>query len=755
MSISELPRTAAYSTAAYQLRLHGGTEDERLINVPPGKHSVGSGPRCQIRLTAPGVGAMECLIVCDRSGLRVRRWSDKTLLNGEAFEEAGLAAGDVLAVGPAELVVVAREENTDGATADSWTENNIQAACDAIDDIFLNEEGAVSNAGDWHDDRPSRPTQRIVRTPPGTPPSPPAPATSADSLTKSAVRRRSRRALAVIRRQRRDHDELLARVSELELMLAQSLAEPAAPQPASTEPLQHELAEAQARLGALNEQLVATQDQLAVRDSELKQARYSIDALERQLIDSQHTMNAFADERGLWDEQFSEIESRLARYVNRIQELEQQLAEGQSTAENTSNADNPEISEEKHPAAEAAESGIDWAADLAPSADPSAAEVELPQETNLQADPAWEPAAATATAVEEPPQESAESEYDWREIVDEPATETSEAEVETAVAPEWKSATESLDATEDLSEQLRDEDAPIEDQPEAPSNTETNDVEEALEHLRGVSIWREEPTQSEADGPETGAESPAPANETAPVSFLDRYAHMFSDDETAPPPSIPHEDTTVPLREAAPPPAAHTDEESVEQYMAKLLERMRGGPAGGPGASSQATNNEEIATQPPAAVVERQPEPVDQPMFTHLEEMRTKAPAPEQPSDMAAMRALANQSARHALSLHAARKLRRTAITRVIVTALAASVSVYLLLNSATWKSLAFAAGCAAGFAAIYWGMLTMGTLLKGFQLGAFDDYEEELTPEQSLNPPLPIDVDGAASDKDSPVAAE
>jgi hypothetical protein len=38
--------------------------------------------------------------------------------------------------------------------------------------------------------------------------------------------------------------------------------------------------------------------------------------------------------------------------------------------------------------------------------------------------------------------------------------------------------------------------------------------------------------------------------------------------------------------------------------------------------------------------------------------------------------------------------------------------------------------------------MLTMGTLLKGFQLGAFDDYEEEVTDENSLNPPLPIDVD-------------
>jgi hypothetical protein len=130
--------------------------------------------------------------------------------------------------------------------------------------------------------------------------------------------------------------------------------------------------------------------------------------------------------------------------------------------------------------------------------------------------------------------------------------------------------------------------------------------------------------------------------------------------------------------------------------------------------------------------------------------MKSRAAAPEQAKDMAAMRALANRSARQAIGIHAARKLRRSAITRVIVTALAASVSVYLLLNTQTWRSLPFAAGAAAGFAAVYWGFLTMGTLLKGFQLGAFDDREDETASDKS-SAPLPIDV---ASLADGTVAA-
>ncbi len=110
MLTTERPWTAssaaAISPTGYGLRLHGGTEDERLISIPPGKHSIGSGPRCSLRLQYAGVKPLECLIVRDELGLRIRRWSEDTRLNGVLFDEASLSAGDMLSLGPVDLEVV-------------------------------------------------------------------------------------------------------------------------------------------------------------------------------------------------------------------------------------------------------------------------------------------------------------------------------------------------------------------------------------------------------------------------------------------------------------------------------------------------------------------------------------------------------------------------------------------------------------------------------------------------------------------------
>lgn len=744
MSMTQRPPTAVRTATACRLRLHGGTENEQWIDVPPGKHSVGSGPRCQIRLQEPGVGAMECLLVCDRSSLRVRRWSDSVLLNGKSFEEATVTDGDVLTVGPLEMTIVEPSLTDSDASAglepDEWVESRLQTACDAIDGIFgcpSTSSSSGSPYAAWQDDRTSRPTQRIPR-PAAAQTGGTATAASADSLTKAAVRRRSRRALAVIRRQRQDHDQLLARINELEQLVAQSLAEPAASQPVPTAcELQDSTASEQ--IADFEGQIRLLQAQLGGREAELQQARYSIDALERQLIDSQHTMNAFTEERAHWEQQFNEIESRLARYVDRIQELEEQLAANQT----------PLAEEPAEAVAVVSETGGDWEMQFGNSADQQSLNSQA-ADSEVHAAPEFE-REGTATAVEEESREASAGDNDWQEDVAEPATETSEADVETAVAPPDANAANSLDASEDSIDWASNLDVAEEAAEPTPKAAENANVEQALDHLRGISIWRESPggegNERARSSPHAESESESSREATTPVSFLDRYAHMFSEGDSVAAPLV-HEDSTAPLKEAVPPPQVHTDEESVEQYMAKLLDRMRGGPAGS-STNASVPDLQPMVVKANATPVDgaRDEAPLEQPKFTKIEDMKTKAAAPEQPSDMAAMRALANQSARHALSLHAARKLRRTAITRVIVTALAASVAVYLLLNAPTWRSLAFAAGCAASFAALYWGILTMGTLLKGFQLGAFDDYEEELADEMTLNPPLPIDVEQSAAE--------
>ena len=241
-------------------------------------------------------------------------------------------------------------------------------------------------------------------------------------------------------------------------------------------------------------------------------------------------------------------------------------------------------------------------------------------------------------------------------------------------------------------------------------------VDAALDHLRGLSIWREEPgSPAETAGQETtktSVEEAGTSKGPEPASFIDRYAHLFPSDDALESPTqtspIPAAVTRVePV--VAPAHDASGEEESVEQYMAKLLERMRG-PSGGESGASESAIAEEATSSPEPAVPSSaiaETAAANQEPITELTELKTKPSVVEQVRDRQAMRELANQSARHAIGVHTARTLRRSARTRSIVALLGAAVGFYLLLDAPDWKSLQFAAGCVAAFAALYWGKLT------------------------------------------------
>ena len=92
-----------YRRAAFNLRLRA---DGQLFELPPGKTTIGSSPRCNVRIEQPGVQPLHCLIVDGPEGLRVRSWVANTTLNGAPFEESALAVGDCLSLGPVELEVI-------------------------------------------------------------------------------------------------------------------------------------------------------------------------------------------------------------------------------------------------------------------------------------------------------------------------------------------------------------------------------------------------------------------------------------------------------------------------------------------------------------------------------------------------------------------------------------------------------------------------------------------------------------------------
>lgn len=709
--------TATASPTTCELRLQVGN-DERRLPISRGKHSIGSGPRCSLRLDYPGVQPLECLIVHDEDGLRVRRWSDNSTLNGQSFDDSRLTPGDVLRVGPAELEILApppesAETELAWSATDAWDSEPAPPESESPDyEHNLAEEITAPTENDRHAEHAFELSPQVlqpteanldwenpeqVHTEPveETAESAAAGAT-APSLTSESptIRIRSnRRVRAALDRQRKQYDQLVARVDDLERKIAEALTEPLPAVVLAESQLSpmddSEAIERDRRQAELESQLTQVRQQLDTRDRELHQARYSIDMLERQLIDSQRTMNAFAEARLHWESQFNELEARLAEYVERIQELEHQL-------------DNVRASQP----------------DTAP--------------------PAVAPCVEWAT---EPPVEQATTVDVVNETVCDAADDT--CVVGSTVGGESVGG-ESVDAP------VAEEVAPVEvadaatsaDHVVAASLDGSADVDVALDHLRGLSIWREEPQMVsefnvEPEPPATD-DTPTNAANSQPASFIDRYAHLFPSNDG---PVEPVHQAAPPVHEFAPPAAKSTDdEESVEQYMARLLERMRG-PGNGDTASAR-----EVTPREDASVTSRATDlaPVQEPI-TDLSELKTKPTVSELASHRQAMRELAMQSARQAIGVHASRKLRRNTQTRAVVAVLGAAVAAYLLITAPGWKTLQFAGACIAGFVALYWGKLTVSTILEGIRLGAFDDYEDELDADKAIHPPLPIDVEPTA----------
>jgi hypothetical protein len=266
------------------------------------------------------------------------------------------------------------------------------------------------------------------------------------------------------------------------------------------------------------------------------------------------------------------------------------------------------------------------------------------------------------------------------------------------------------------------------------------------------------------------------------TSFIERYAHMFADDESE------RENKLAPLNqpsqasESAPSKARAMgvtrsvgndlnlnksgEEESIEQYMAKLLQRVRGdssvrqatfvpqagaplnkptpvdhprSPMDHPRSSMQSSplmapaatiaSNESVSIEP-AKPVQRAP-------------VKRTAATPAPATNLGALRALANETARRAISRHELRKHRRNAVTKVIVSTLAGVTSLWLMLDSPDWRTVQFITACVSLLVAAIWAGETYRTLLESLHAAAYDGPAEGLDESEAVPPPaLPIDVE-------------
>jgi chromosome segregation ATPase len=259
-----------------------------------------------------------------------------------------------------------------------------------------------------------------------------------------------------------------------------------------------------------------------------------------------------------------------------------------------------------------------------------------------------------------------------------------------------------------------------------------------------------------------------PVGQAPQTSFIEQYSHMFADDK----PSIETPVASPDLRSPSPEELSQTprnqvsvggnaatppsdDDESLEQYMAKLMQRVRGDSTPAAASAKPSTSVQKPVSSGPLGY-ESPPIQSERPMSLSAISLRdsvsagdaTPADAPLRKSmptpqtDLEALRALANESARRAISRHSIRKYRRNATTKLIVSTLAAMTSVWLMLESPSWMHWQFLAACGIILIAVYWTGRTLRALVETLRAAAPDETEKEIREiSAELQARLPVDV--------------
>ncbi len=210
-----------------------------------------------------------------------------------------------------------------------------------------------------------------------------------------------------------------------------------------------------------------------------------------------------------------------------------------------------------------------------------------------------------------------------------------------------------------------------------------------------------------------------PSTDT-PSSFIEQYANLLPADEepaeqvaptgdlfaTPTPPSPEPESSGNALLDNTASPSGEGDD-SIEDYMAGLLERIRG-EASAEQASAPVVQ-QPVPEASPKAGNELKSEPPSEPKepLANLDELRS-GPAPEQSHDMSALRALANQSARSAIGVADSRQNQEKAMANLIISGMAMLCGGYLAVTASSLLDAQFIGGLAGFGWAGYWGTNTL-----------------------------------------------
>lgn len=799
MIATETQSSAPSATANhYYLRVLGQDGSSERIPLAWGRSAIGSSPRCTVSLAAPGVEPLHCLIINDQHGLTARAWSASSV-NGSPINEAELRNGDILSVGDATLEIVVEprsgELHSDEPASEpvasgeetGWAESTAEgtgnsearpAEPEGERPFEIRAEGVDS---DPHDGVDKDGVDKCVS------------AEAAGELfhqlqsANEIARGRSRKLLSSLRSQREEFRGLDARLAELEKVLQEVSVE--------RESTRQMLEGTIRRLDEWTErQGEHSSDQSGAAPGAEDwanllaiNARQS-DEIEK-LADTQRRaveqMVAVSQRVAELERQFSAIPRALADQDDRSARAPHLENEGYGEREFPSYdepADQP-AAEEQHADEASHELGAEEGSHPAPEEWNRGTEVDPLAEAHKTI-PLGRRGRSLRELLEaeerEASQENAEAEHSNGEmgfggeisesqapLVDSEGSESAltyespemhgnpEADVTQESAP-TDSHAESIESPLE-GDAVESSSSDAEQSGAERANGAATSSEEAIDHLRELSIWKEGTSEEDREQDPAPAQSSSERDPEKPsresTSFVERFSHLFEQDEPTPGGQFQARgQERTGYQETRPSDALHAssmgersgrgeDEESLEAYMVKLLARVRGtstpdGAAAQPNGAAPGNHASLVAERSPHPGGEEDPAPQ---RLTSLAEIKRGEPAPERAADLQALRQVANESARRAIGTHASRKHRHRALTKVAVALMAGMVSLALMIHSPGWSNPQFIVACISLMVAAYWAGQSYGAVVESIRAGSFDD------PATDGARKLPIDVEKKA----------
>ncbi len=637
------------------LRISSSSRKGQIVRLRSEKCTIGSGPRCTLRLRDRNVAPVHCLILRGPAATVVRRWAPDTRLNHQAFVDAPLSPGDRLGVGPIEFEVVSLGVvPADAARTETAAESHAAAPRPetAQEQLRLEQEQLRL---EQEQDRLEQLAESLRQR--------------ETSLAAELQRANDLRAAIELEREAFNQQRLQWQSEQAERQAEQ--AERQAGLDAQQTRLSTEAAALANRQQALASQQREWESQQTQADH---RAKDQIDPLIARLAELEAERDDLELQRRQWQAEQAELQSQVDQLQNQIASQTVQVEHGLNS-----------LTERQEQLAS------------------QAAKIEEDRNALAEQRRQWESDRAEAAN---------QAEAQAKHLDQQLAKIQSEQQSLQDLREQWRA--EQLDAKRQLAQQREELEAH-----RADLDAERGKFEERcrLWEMQRAESPTPEPTAEIELTPEPQEELEFETpKEGSPVDLNEVFRRVGakveateSEEPAKPQIERPSADATRRAAVSPTPNASETEEESIDSYMSRLMERVR--PEASPVAAAY------VPPSPKPAVPEQPASPptAETPAAELSQQIKYREPielpprtaAPEKRIDLSALRELANLAAKSAINRHSRQLLISTMYSKlaVMLTALAAGAVLLLMWKRFGAWHMTFYSALAALLVALYWGV--------------------------------------------------